>query len=287
LQYNMHALATTEEVTLREIDNESSRCQEIFETFKNLIDDETVSLQQIEALLKKNQKYLATTYVYDDVEYTFLHYAAQEGDIKVVKFLVEQQHISADIKTENLQITPLMLAAREGMLAVVKYLSEQGADVNQCDLDQATALHYATGADKIEVVDFLLNHGADVSLVDKYGFNIVHIAASYDFVDLVKLVKRHTIEKGFKGIVNKKTQSNETPLIMAIVGDGGEDMVELLLKDSTDEFTRQDINAALNVAVGLGYLDLENILNKYLDLLGRYNNKDNYKQTNIVSDEKN
>jgi len=64
---------------------------------------------------------------------TPLHYAAQNGHLSIVEYLVNQK---ADRDAKNIDgKTPLHLAANNGHLSVVEYLVNQKADINAKDND--------------------------------------------------------------------------------------------------------------------------------------------------------
>jgi len=59
---------------------------------------------------------------------TPLHYAASDGYLGIVEYLVNQK---ADINANGKEkMTPLHLAAENGHLSVVEYLVNQKADIN-------------------------------------------------------------------------------------------------------------------------------------------------------------
>jgi len=62
---------------------------------------------------------------------TPLHWAANNGHLSVVEYLVNQK---ADINAKNnVDWTPIHYAARDGHLSVVEYLVNQKADINAKD----------------------------------------------------------------------------------------------------------------------------------------------------------
>jgi len=64
---------------------------------------------------------------------TPLHYAAWNGHLSVVEYLVNQK---ADINAKNKNNwTPLHYAAQNGHLSVVEYLVNQKADINAKNSD--------------------------------------------------------------------------------------------------------------------------------------------------------
>jgi ankyrin repeat protein len=67
---------------------------------------------------------------------TALHFAALEGDLEIVRYLVEKKHAEISARGTH-QLTPLYLAAQHSHKDVVVYLVKQGAkvDLNQKDID--------------------------------------------------------------------------------------------------------------------------------------------------------
>jgi hypothetical protein len=72
--------------------------------------------------------------------------------------------------------TELIIAASEGDVQKVRSLLAQGADINHVNINQQTALHYASFYRHKEVVQLLLENGARTDLKDSYG-------QTYDFYD--------------------------------------------------------------------------------------------------------
>jgi hypothetical protein len=81
---------------------------------------------------------------------TNLCWAACNGHLKVVEYLVEQK---ADINGRgNQKCTPIMLASMHGRLEVVKYLLEKGANVHFKSDRRMNALDYAYEDKKYEIL---------------------------------------------------------------------------------------------------------------------------------------
>lgn len=84
-------------------------------------------------------------------KYSLLHTASQEGNIGVVKFLIQHKvNISARTGTNN---TAIQLAAGNGHLETVKVLKEAGGILDDI------ALHHSAAGGHRDVVQFLLREG--------------------------------------------------------------------------------------------------------------------------------
>ncbi|MGX9691388.1 ankyrin repeat domain-containing protein [Achromobacter anxifer] len=90
-----------------------------------------------------------------------LIFAASEGYIDVVKYLVEKE---ANI--HSCDESALKWAAENGHLDIVKYLVGQGADIHA---QEDYALIWAASEGQIEVVKFLVGRGAPIDIAKENG----------------------------------------------------------------------------------------------------------------------
>lgn len=110
---------------------------------------------------------------------TYLHYAAERGDIAQAEILL---HLHADVNAVNDQgSTPIFTAVSQGKTDMVRFLVENGADCSisrefeiernettlfggetssEKTMDQETVLDYAIRSWEKEIVDILINHHA-------------------------------------------------------------------------------------------------------------------------------
>src|SRR5436305_2057973 len=85
--------------------------------------------------------------------------------------------------------SPLVDAAFRGDIDAVRDLIDKGADINERDSFNSTALHYAVTKRNGEMVDLLLERGADVSVKDTAGEDAIFIAGDNGDVQLVARLK--------------------------------------------------------------------------------------------------
>jgi FOG: Ankyrin repeat len=84
--------------------------------------------------------------------------AAENGYLNEVKRLVIDWGVDPNVR-ERHGVTPLHYAARNGHLDVVEFLLEHGADPNVQDNDGKTPLHYATTHCNFAEASVLLDYG--------------------------------------------------------------------------------------------------------------------------------
>ena len=111
-----------------------------------------------------------------------LGWAAENGHLHVVKYLVEEQNANLS-KDDDFA---LRWASGAGYLDVVKYLVEQGANIHE---RQDGALRQASEGGHLQVVKYLLKIGANVHAREDHA---VRMASSNGHLDVVK----YLVEQG-------------------------------------------------------------------------------------------
>lgn len=131
--------------------------------------------------------------------YRPLHWAAQQGDLDIVKLLVEQGGAKVNV-SGNLNFiiretkTPLYLAIDGGHAEVARYLVDRGAELNTLnDQSNRTPAHAAAGRGDAALLRYLLERGASPDGVNRhpgrsdadfYTFPLAN-AANADVVDVL------------------------------------------------------------------------------------------------------
>lgn len=93
---------------------------------------------------------------------TWLHVAAKKGYFGIVEYLVHKG-IDVNTKGDIFDDSPLRVAAGEGDLEIVKYLIEIGAELD-VSLANRNPLFGAIYGGHKEVVEFLVEKGIDISI---------------------------------------------------------------------------------------------------------------------------
>ncbi|TMW68597.1 hypothetical protein Poli38472_006065 [Pythium oligandrum] len=159
----------------------------------------------------------------DEDERTPLHWAAGNGSVDVVEYLVEHAKARVNVQ-DDAGWTPLMSAASAGHSDVVSFLLSRGADANVPNENDQLPLHYHKGRQQIaellldytkdinhadhlgntplmralggspsrEVIALLIDHGARLSAKDKAGNTALHLALMEGYEDIA----RYLIDNG-------------------------------------------------------------------------------------------
>jgi ankyrin repeat protein len=179
----------------------------------------------------------------DYEENTVLHFAAETGNLKMLKFLVDnlekkQKELAEEakkaaekkaakedvtkeeaageeekpvVKVINRQgMTPLHIAAEMGHTKIAEYLVDKGADPEIRNRgDNNTPLDLALAADNLKIVKHLVAAGADPNTIDNQGNSLLHIFTKNGDLDMVKKLIKNEAE------INSLSNQGETPLDIA------------------------------------------------------------------------
>jgi hypothetical protein len=121
------------------------------------------------------------------VDWTDLHSAAFNGDVKRVRKLLEKGE-NPNIKNKD-GWTPLHVAAFWDRVDVVALLLERGADPNAKDKNGETPLHKAAFVGHVDVVRLLLEHGADPTVENKGGVTPLDVARGLGRREVVSVIE--------------------------------------------------------------------------------------------------
>ncbi|CAO3627344.1 unnamed protein product [Cunninghamella blakesleeana] len=115
-----------------------------------------------------------------------LHYAASQGQLSAVQFLIEKCEVTVDAIDYNGE-TALLKAACSGHFEVVKYLIlHADANIFQQDKDGWSALHNSCSYGHLEMVQFLLSNSVDVNIKSRMDHTPLINAATKGHLNLVQ-----------------------------------------------------------------------------------------------------
>jgi ankyrin repeat protein len=119
--------------------------------------------------------------------------AKGDSALMTASFLGEMAWVKSLLKrgaqiNPNQGWTPLHYAASNGQVTVVQYLISQGANVNALSASETTALMMAARAGSTEVAIALIKAGAKVNLKNQSGFSAMSYAEKLDNLELKKIL---------------------------------------------------------------------------------------------------
>ena len=159
-----------------------------------------------------------------------VHIAAQQGDLKLCKFIVEKTGNRCSKKG----FAPLDLAARMGHLEIYKFFSQGIDNINQgCDFN-STPLHTAASFGQYEMCQYIISNIKETNPKTKNGRTPLHLATMFGHLNICNLIIENTSDKNPAILKPGDPDEGKTPLHMA-ANFGRLDICRLLLTNATDK----------------------------------------------------
>ena len=112
----------------------------------------------------------------DEQGQTALHYAADEGNLKIVEIIIKS---NADLNSRsNIKRTPLHISCNHGYFDISKLLIENGALINVQDNERNTPIHLCVLANHIELLKYLLERCPQADVKNIYNKTPLELATS-------------------------------------------------------------------------------------------------------------
>ena len=184
--------------------------------------------------------------------YTLLHYAAELGDAKLVKFLISKgSEVNPIMKRGN---TPLSTAITFGKKEVVRALLEAGVDPNyilgQDDYKRSHFHFYINKERKIDkaMFDLFISKGANLETRDFFDETPLITAAGleYSMTDNAKYLLKAGAD------IQAENKHGKTPLMTAVFSQNMELIKTLLKAGAPVDQKAKDGNTALVGMIGMG-----------------------------------
>ncbi|KAK4492028.1 hypothetical protein RD792_002818 [Penstemon davidsonii] len=156
---------------------------------------------------------------------TGLYVAAEYGYFEVVREMIKHYDlVDAGIKARN-GFDALHIAAKQGDLEVVKVLMEAHPELSMTvDIANTTALHTAATQGHTEVVNYFLESGSSLATIARSnGKTAIHSAARNGHLQVVKALLNKE-----PGIITRTDKKGQTALHMAVKGQNLEVVEELI-----------------------------------------------------------
>ena len=108
----------------------------------------------------------------DEMGFSVLHYAVDEGNFKICEILIKTNLIDVNLKSLNEGKTPLHISCQNGYFDISKLLLLNNAEINISDNERNTPLHYSIQGNYFEVSKLLINYLKDYSIFKKKIFMV-------------------------------------------------------------------------------------------------------------------
>ena len=115
----------------------------------------------------------------DENGFSALHYAVDEGNLKICEILIQTKIIDINIKSINDNKTPLHISCKNGYFDITKLLIQNKADLNCLDNEKNNPLLYCVKGNYYEVIKMILSQNHDYNLIlseNIYGESPLSIA---------------------------------------------------------------------------------------------------------------
>ena len=183
----------------------------------------------------------------------------RKNNVKIDDTSSPTQKISVESELECLQRKLLQTAKRGDKDKVAnilqKILSNKKGDINYCDENNWTALHYASDEGCLKIVELLIKSNCDVNALTKNRKTALHLASSHGYFDISRLL----IENGC--LINQYDVEKNSPLHLCAFG-GHEELLKFLLEKLPEADTKNIYgNTPLDLACNE---EIKEIFRKYL-----------------------
>ncbi|ELW72950.1 Transient receptor potential cation channel subfamily A member 1 [Tupaia chinensis] len=181
---------------------------------------------------------------YDDTNASPLHHAAAEGDVELMKMIINESSCEVLNEMDDYGNTPLHWAAEKNQVESVKFLLSRGANPNLRNNNMMAPLHIAVQATHNEVMKF--NKGAKPCKSNKWGAFPIHQTAFSGAKKCMEIVLKFGEERGYsrQSHINFVNNRKASPLHMAVQG-GDLEMIKMCLDNGAhiDLMEGADINS--------------------------------------------
>ena len=180
----------------------------------------------IEQLINEN---INLNYI-DKNGFSALHYAVDEGNLKICEILIQTKKVNINIKSIIDNKTPLHISCKNGYFDITKLLIQNKADLNCLDNENNNPLLYCVKGNYYEVIKMILSQNHDYNLIlseNIYGESPLSIAIKSnekinnlfkEYVSLIlskKKINHHQNKKYFntrnqKNILNKNEKNTHS-----------------------------------------------------------------------------
>jgi ankyrin repeat protein len=159
------------------------------QTAKIILDNIQMVKDENQAFASGDIELLRTLLSQDGREYTVLHFAAQFGEIQIIKDEIEA---GANLNSQTLLgFTPLHKALISEKFEACQLIVDAGADIDIADVYNNTPLYYAVFFENQDLINLFLEAGADPNVRSVWGNEtILDLAKRKDNAEIIALLEK-------------------------------------------------------------------------------------------------
>jgi ankyrin repeat protein len=117
-----------------------------------------------------------------------LHDACRGGKLWLVRTLIEEHGVDAELANPGTGGRPLHYAVSGHQFDVINYLLDRGADISARDTWGSTPLHYAAADGSAKLTRYLLERGAEIDAQSHEGATPLFDAAEAGHTEAVRIL---------------------------------------------------------------------------------------------------
>lgn len=203
---------------------------------------------------------------------SYLMIACENNNKEIIELLIKKGANINDVDHNNR--TALHEACKKGNLEVVKILIENGANIHIEEESGKTAVTFATEIvqpESLEIIKYLKDKGANLLVKDKNNNNLLHkvIGVQKDIKETIKIIKYLISEKIE---LNEQNTIGNTPLINAILLTKNIEIVKILIENGADIKIENGSNKkAIDLAIRKKSHEILDVLLQYHDDINEKN----------------
>lgn len=204
---------------------------------------------------------------------SYLMIACENNNKEIIELLIKKGANINDVDHNNR--TALHEACKKGNLEVVKILIENGANIHIEEESGKTAVTFATEIvqpESLEIIKYLKDKGANLLVKDKNNNNLLHKViggVQKDIKETIKIIKYLISEKIE---LNEQNTIGNTPLINAILLTKNIEIVKILIENGADINIENGTNKnAIDLTIKRKSHEILDVLLQYHDNINEKN----------------
>ena len=256
--------------------NSENSISDIENNYKNLLlfakrGDKQKFLEIFEQISSLTNKHMDINYK-DENGYTALHYACNEGNLKIVEILLNA-NCDPNIKNNDKE-TPLHLASKSGYFDISKKLIENGALLDVYDSENNSPIHYVCQYNYVELLIYFLTKSPQIETKNIYGKKPIDLTTNNEIKDLLKNILNKNENKLNKNNIKEDNDCKKKKLLEKKSFGNGELNKDILIKNDNNEKVidiNKDALKKIKPSISPSSKNTRNVINSNKNIKNQFN----------------